>query len=50
MIAEGTCDLQPNKNDIVVFVQKQNYCALNIEIWFDNMQGFYRWNCDIINL
>lgn len=50
MWAEGTSifDLQkPLESCIYAVIESQGFKAKNIEIWFDDMQMFYRWNCDI---
>lgn len=47
MDAEGTADTKPMKSEIEFLLSKEDYNAKDIEIWFDNMQGFWRWNCEI---
>ncbi len=47
MDAEGTSDIKPKAEDIKALLLSENWESSNIEIWFDNMQGFWRWNCDI---
>lgn len=47
MAAEGTDDKKPVGKEIVEYLLKRGYISNNIDIWFDNMQGFWRWNCDI---
>ena len=47
MDAEGTSDIEPKAEDIKSLLRLENWECSNIDIWFDNMQGFWRWNCDI---
>ena len=47
MVAEGTSDVEPKSKDIKELLLSENWNSSNIDIWFDNMQGFWRWNCDI---
>ena len=49
--AEGAEDVQPTRPMIVEFL-KLNYLASDkIEIWFDNLQGFWRWSAyNIVDL
>lgn len=47
MDAEGTSDVEPKSEDIKMLLLSENWECSNIDIWFDNMQGFWRWNCDI---
>jgi hypothetical protein len=45
--AEGTSDIEPMKSEIEFLLSKEGYNAKDIEIWFDNMQGLWRWSCKI---
>jgi len=47
MDAEGTSDEQPSINEIESFLAQKGWQPNDIDIWFDNMQGFWRWNCKI---
>ena len=47
MDAEGTADTKPTKSEIEFLLSKEGYSTKDIKIWFDNMQGFWRWNCTI---
>lgn len=47
MWAEGTGDIEPVTTDIETLLNNEGYQASNIEIWYDDMQGFWRWNCNI---
>lgn len=48
MDAEGTDYEHPNIEEINDYVNGRGYICLDIDIWFDKMQGFWRWNCKII--
>ena len=50
MVAEGTSDVEPKAEDIKLLLLSEKWECSNIGIWFDNMQGFWRWNCDIARL
>ena len=45
--AEGTSDIEPIIDDIKSLLKIENWEGYNIDIWFDDMQGFWRWCCDI---
>lgn len=47
MWAEGSCDNEPTNDEIVIFMTECGWAIYNINISFDNMQGFWRWNCDL---
>ena len=51
MYAEGTSnnlnELEPTKEDIENLLDSEGFKAYKIEIEFDNMQKFWRWNCKI---
>jgi len=47
MVAEGTSDVEPKAEDIKLLLLSEKWECSNINIRFDNMQGFWRWNCDI---
>ncbi len=47
MVAEGSDDNKIFIKDIVEVIKARGYKALNIKIWFDNLQGFWRFNSDI---
>lgn len=47
MWAEGTSGLMPDIVDIESLLLGLGWKASNVEVWYDNMQGFYRWNCSI---
>lgn len=47
MYAEGTSDVEPLEKDIKFLLGSENWIADEIGIWFDNMQGFWRWWCSI---
>tara|TARA_R100000951_G_scaffold104829_1_gene98231 strand:+ start:549 stop:728 length:180 start_codon:yes stop_codon:yes gene_type:complete len=42
MFFEGTTDKKPSENDVRLEVTKEGYEALDINIEFDEMQGFWR--------
>lgn len=45
--AEGSCNLEPSKEDVSDYLLQRNYLAYNIDISWDNLQGFWRWYADI---
>jgi hypothetical protein len=47
MWAEGTSDVEPKANDIEKLLKEENWNIYDVDIWFDYMQGFWRWNCKI---
>ena len=47
MDAEGTSDEQPTEKAIQTLLGVEGWCCDEIDIWFDDMQGFWRWNCTI---
>ncbi len=49
MWLEGTSDNKPSENDIVDYALKHRYKIKGLEVWFDNMQKFWRFNADIIS-
>jgi hypothetical protein len=48
MWAEGTSDVEPKANDIEKLLKDENWNIYDVDIWLDNMQGFWRWSCKII--
>ena len=48
MYAEGTSDIKPTAKDIELFLKHEGWDIYNLDIFFDSMQGFWRWNCDIV--
>ncbi len=47
MWAEGTSLVMPLEQDAVELLAKEGWRLKNFSGWFDEMMGFYRWNCDI---
>lgn len=52
MWAEGTSiasnkELEPKEQDIQKLLAYEGWIANEIDIWFDNMQRFWRWSCKI---
>ena len=47
MHVEGTSDNEPNKDDIIKHAKGKGFDLENIEIWFDKMQGFWRFVADL---
>jgi hypothetical protein len=47
MVAEGTSDVKPIESDIVFLLNIEGWEAINIQIFYDHMMGFWRWCCDI---
>jgi len=48
MWLEGTSDNEPNKEEIIIHAKSKGYKLNDIEIWFDNMQGFWRFSADLV--
>ena len=44
----GTSDNEPNKKEIIEHAKGKGYKLNDIEIWFDNMQGFWRFSADLV--
>lgn len=47
MCVEGAEDDQMTEEDIIKYCADFGYKASEIDIWFDKMQGVWRWVCDI---
>jgi hypothetical protein len=47
MFAEGTSDVEPKTVDIKKLLKAESWDIFDVDISFDNMQGFWRWNCKI---
>lgn len=49
MWAEGMEEAtdKPESRDIEYLLNNESFQAFNIRIWFDDMQKYWRWNCDI---
>lgn len=47
MDAEGTTDIEPTHKEISDFLKSKGFEAVNIGVWYDSLQGTWRWNCDI---
>lgn len=47
--AEGTSDTEPKPQEISDLFKYDNLEITNIQIWFDNLQHFWRWSCDIVD-
>ena len=47
MDAEGTSDDKLSEVEIVKEIKDRGYKALNIEIFYDDFQGFWRFSADI---
>lgn len=50
MFAEGTSDIEPKEIDIQKMLAEELLAVDEIEIFFDNLQGFWRWSCKIAHL
>ena len=48
MWLEGTSYNEPNKEEIIKHAKSKGYKLNGIEIWFDNMQGFWRFSADLV--
>lgn len=47
MWVEGTSDDRPNTDDILAEVEKRGFLSGKLEIFHDDMQGFWRFSVDI---
>lgn len=47
MSAEGTCDIEPSKLEVCEYLQTLGWEATKVDVFHDNMQGFWRWSADI---
>ena len=47
MWVEGTSDIKPEKNEIIKQAKNKGYRLSDIDIWFDNMQGFWRFTANL---
>ena len=50
MDAEGCHENKPSARDIVRLLTKEGWRSRNLDIWFDETQGFWRWSCDIMRI
>ena len=50
MWAEGSCDDEPTKEEVIAFVKTLGWVGRCVDISFDGMQTVWRWNCDIAHL
>lgn len=50
MWAEGSCDDEPTKEEVIAFVKTLGWVGRCVEISFDGMQTVWRWSCDIAHL
>ena len=50
MDIDGTSDDEPFACDIVDIVESNGFTLENLDIWFDQLQGFWRFNGDIKEL
>jgi len=50
MIVEGTCDDKPTLPEIMEHGAKNGFFVSDIEMWFDSMQGFWRFNGNLLRL
>ena len=48
MWLEGTSDYFPIELEIIEHAKQKGYELQNIEIWFDNLQKFWRFSADLI--
>ena len=49
MWAEGTADNEPTIYAVQVWMEYLGWNVKGIDIWFDKMQGFWRWSCDLVS-
>ena len=47
MDAEGTDFEYPEIEEIMNYINGRGYSCSDFNIFFDHMQGFWRWNCKI---
>ena len=50
MWIEGSSNEKPNKSEIIEHVKSKGFELKNIEIWFDNLQKFWRFNADLVRI
>lgn len=43
--SEGTSDYEPLELDIEQYLSHEGYYCDKIHIWYDDIPGFWRWNC-----
>ena len=44
MCLEGSADNKPNESEIIEHAKSQGFELKNIEIWFDNLEKFWRFD------
>ena len=47
MWAEGTSDFKPTEELVSNHIAGYGFISDEIDIWYDNLQHFWRWNCKI---
>ncbi len=47
MWLEGTSDKKPTESEIIKHAKELRYLLSNIEIWKDELQGFWRFRADL---
>lgn len=47
---ENIDKFKPKKVEIVEMLNKEGWQPSMIDIWFDELQGFWRWSCQINKL
>jgi hypothetical protein len=50
MWLEGTSDNKPNKDEIIKHAKSKGYKLNKLNMWFDNMQGFWRFGANLVNV
>jgi hypothetical protein len=48
MWLEGSCDKDPNKDEIYENAKQNGFKLKNLVIWYDTLQEFWRFNADLI--
>tara|TARA_R110000744_G_scaffold329836_1_gene435398 strand:+ start:937 stop:1125 length:189 start_codon:yes stop_codon:yes gene_type:complete len=49
MWLEVTSDNKPCKEEIIKDAKIKGFELNNLDMWFDNMQGFWRFRADLVN-
>ena len=50
MWLEGTADNKPSEDTIISHAKAKGYSLSDISIWFDQLQGFWRFSADLKKL
>lgn len=50
MLLEGTSYDEPNESEIKEHCLHKGYESQNLEIWFDNLQKFWRFDANLVRI